>query len=78
MADDEQSQQPSRRWSAFVAAPVLYVLSVGPICWIGHALPDEWAWQIEVTLEKVYSPLIFAGGYSEWSQEVLDWYADLL
>ena len=75
----EESNQPrSRRWLLVVVLPVLYVLSVGPVCWIFHALPTALAERLHPISETIYAPLIEIGDNVPAVQEWLDRYAELL
>lgn len=76
----ENDEPRTRRTAAFwltlsFLIPVMYVLSVGPVCWCHHRAGDDE--RVETALEVVYQPLICLGSRAEWFQSFLDWYADI-
>ncbi len=78
MHNDGSNQDARFKWRLAYLMPVLYFLSVGPMCWIRNALPMRWYYRMDDLLGVLYSPLIFVCDYSERFDEWLDWYAELL
>lgn len=81
---DEQSSRPrSRRWIAFVALPVLYVLSYAPALVMLDVLDkrDVLSYESETKLWDVwrtfYAPLGWASDRSQWFNQALKWYVEL-
>ena len=81
MADDEKHQPHSQRWTVFVAAPVLYVLSLGPVGWARSFLRDHLSLEsfdrIGVIVRGIYAPVIWVCQHVEWIRDLLTWYISL-
>src|SRR5215831_18035266 len=82
-AEDEPKPQeptPTHRgggaWPLWLfIAPVIYVLSIGPVAKLGHAVNlNQKAPAIERVLETIYIPVMWCAGQSRPSRNALDWY----
>ena len=79
--DEPRAKRPAAFWLTLSCLiPILYVASVGPVCWCCHrwclyrAGYDE---LLNAVLVVFYQPLIWFGGRAHWFGDFLDWYADL-
>ena len=84
MADDESDRPRSKRWIAFVALPVFYVLSIGPATrLIKGLLEGSLGWSnraAEMTFQfysVIYAPLIWSGQLFPWFNDALESYCEL-
>lgn len=83
MQDDEPNRPRSRRWIAFVALPVLYVLSYAPVLVTLDFLDKRnvLLYESETKLWDVwrtfYTPLDWASERSQWFNQVLQSYVEL-
>ena len=59
--------------AAAIAAPLLYVLSVGPVVWL---MSHGWLSPQNETVEVIYAPLEFLVQF-EWFGALLEWYMNL-
>ncbi len=82
MSDDNHDRPRPKRWVIFLALPVIYVLSFGPVSWfIGRYFDviqaSPMAQNLVIGLDYFYLPLQRAAGRSVWFEECLEWYVGL-
>jgi hypothetical protein len=70
------------KWTlaATLAAPVLYVASFGPACWIYSRTWDSeswWVWKAWETANRIYYPILQQWDGSGPVSRTLDWYGNL-
>lgn len=62
-------------WSLLLfIAPVIYVLSIGPVAKVALALHLDKSRAVEHTLEIIYFPVLWSAEHSQPFQRALDWY----
>ena len=75
--DEPGTRRSAAYWlSLCCLISILYVLSVGPVCWCWHRA--DYDQRVEAAIVVFYRPLIWLQERFEWFNEWLDWYADLL
>ena len=76
--DERKSRRRATVWIALgVLAPVLYVLSIGPVCWLFIRFGRRLSSPAVSALSCVYWPVEWAGDNWSWLGFFLKWYINL-